>query len=345
MSPMGRIAARKRKNGSIGYTARVQIKKDGKIVFTQAQTFDREAAAKTWIAKKEKEFATSGVPLAKRAFTVAQAIDKYIEESRHDIGRTKTQVLRAIKGYSIGVMDCADIKSHDIVAFASELGRGRQPQTVLNYLSHLGAVFAVARSAWNLPLERDAMRDAQEAAKRLGLVTKSSSRERRPTREELTKLYTYFKERVRGLPMHKVIVFAAFSARRQEEITRLLWSDLEEGRILVRDMKNPGQKKGNNVWCVLPPEAEAVIRSMPKVSPEIFPYSRFAITANFTRACKLLGIEDLHFHDLRHEAASRLFEMGWTIPQAATVTGHRSWQSLQRYSHLRSTGDPLANWP
>lgn len=110
-------------------------------------------------------------------------------------------------------------------------------------------------------------------------------------------------------------------------------------------MKYPGQKKGNNVWCVLPPEAEAVIASMPRTSPEIFPVSADAISAAFTRACKLLGIEDLHFHDLRHEGASRLFEMGWTIPQVATVTGHRSWQSLQIYSHLRATGDPLANWP
>jgi hypothetical protein len=41
----------------------------------------------------------------------------------------------------------------------------------------------------------------------------------------------------------------------------------------------------------------------------------------------------LHFHDLRHEGISRLFEMGRTIPQAASVSGHRSWASLQRYSH------------
>jgi integrase len=58
----------------------------------------------------------------------------------------------------------------------------------------------------------------------------------------------------------------------------------------------------------------------------------------------LIGIEDLHFHDLRHEGVSRLFEMGRTIPQVASVSGHRSWQSLQRYSHLRATGDKWSNW-
>lgn len=144
--------------------------------------------------------------------------------------------------------------------------------------------------------------------------------------------------------MNAIIAFAVYSGRRQEEITRVLWSDLEAGRVLVRDMKHPGEKVGNHVWCALVAEAEAVARSMPKVAPEIFPFTTDAISAAFTRACKILGIEDLHFHDLRHEAASRLFEMGWTIPRVAEVTGHRSWQSLQRYSHLRQTGDKLAGW-
>lgn len=342
---MGTIAARKRKDGTVGYTARVQIKKAGKVVFSQAQTFDRPAAARTWIAKKEKELASGGGRPAPHSLTVGNAIERYIEQSRNEMGKTKAQVLGAVKNFIISDLDCSGLRSSDIVDFAIELGAGgRQPQTVLNYLSHLGSVLALARSAWNIDLPRDTMRDALEACKRLGLIAKSSQRERRPTREELTKLHEFFQTR-RGLPMNKVLVFATFSARRQEEITRILWSDLEPGRILVRDMKNPGQKKGNNVWCVLPPEAEAIVASMPKTSPEIFPFSTDAISAAFTRACKILGIEDLHFHDLRHEGASRLFEMGWTIPQVATVTGHRSWQSLQRYSHLRATGDPLANWP
>lgn len=50
---MGTIAARKRRDGTIRYTARVQITKAGKVVFSQAQTFDREAAAKIRIVKKE----------------------------------------------------------------------------------------------------------------------------------------------------------------------------------------------------------------------------------------------------------------------------------------------------
>ena len=137
---------------------------------------------------------------------------------------------------------------------------------------------------------------------------------------------------------------AIFSTRRQEEIVTIKWKDFDSDRILVRDMKTPGDKTGNNVWCDLTPEAVVYINAMPKVDERIFPYSTDAVSAAFTRACKFLGIEDLHFHDLRQDGVSRLFEMGRTIPQAASVSGHRTWQNLKRYTHLRQTGDKYAKW-
>jgi integrase len=167
---------------------------------------------------------------------------------------------------------------------------------------------------------------------------------------ELEILLTFFHERsIRTLeasPMHKIILFGIFSTRRQEEITTIRWDDLdrENSEILVRNMKHPGQKIGNDVRCTLPPEALAIIDSMPRIAPEIFPYNPGTISSNFTTNCKLLGIEDLHFHDLRHDGVSRLFELGWSIPRAATVSGHRSWTSLKRYTHIRQTGDKYADW-
>jgi integrase len=143
-----------------------------------------------------------------------------------------------------------------------------------------------------------------------------------------------------------VIAFAIFSTRRLEEITRLRRADLDKegSRILVRDMKNPGEKIGNDVWCDLPAEALQIIPSMPSSTDEIFPFTTDAIGMGFTRACQFLGIDDLHFHDLRHEGVSRLFEIGRNIPQVAAVSGHRSWSSLKRYTHLRQTGDKYAHW-
>jgi integrase len=121
-------------------------------------------------------------------------------------------------------------------------------------------------------------------------------------------------------------------------------------------MKNPGQKIGNDVWCHLPPEALAILQTMPKVLPEISPYSAESVSTSWTRARQLLGVEDLHFHDLRleiedlhlhdlrHDGVSRLFEMDWDIPRVASVSGHRDWNSIRRYTHLRGRGDAYANW-
>src|SRR5262245_37190476 len=73
-------------------------------------------------------------------------------------------------------------------------------------------------------------------------------------------------------------------------------------------------------------------------SKRIFPYNSRSLGTAFRRACKKLGIQDLHFHDLRHEARSRLFEAGLSIEQVALVTGHKDWKMLKRYANLRPEG-------
>jgi integrase len=106
------------------------------------------------------------------------------------------------------------------------------------------------------------------------------------------------------------------------------------------------------VWCDLPDPALAIIKSMPRTHDCIFPYTTDAIGTSFTRACLFLGIntddmpdeERLHFHDLRHDGVSRLFENGLNIPHVAAASGHKSWTSLKRYTHLRQTGDKYVGW-
>lgn len=350
---MGTISERVRKDGTKAYTAQIRIKRDGVVIHTEAQTFERRQPAAGWLKMREAELKEPGaIERIKRPSTkLADAIDRYVLESLKEIGRTKAQVLNAIKTYPIADMDCAAIKSEDIVALATTLSKGRKPQTVGNYMSHLAAVFAIARPAWGFELNGQAMADAHKVLRRLGVSSSSDERDRRPTLAELDKLLDHFVDRKKRvpsmLPMAKIIIFALFSTRRQAEISRILWDDFERNhsRVLVRDMKNPGEKMGNHVWCDLVPQAMKVIDAMPVEKPEIFPFASDTISASFTRACTFLEIKDLHFHDLRHEGVSRLFEMGWTIPHVAAVSGHRSWNSLQRYSHIRQTGDKYENWP
>jgi integrase len=353
---MGHIVARKRRDGSTGYTAQIVLKKDGKVTHREAQTFDRRQAANAWMARREDELAKPGAIERERQRDndpkLSDVIDRYVAESKREIGKTKAQVLRSIKEYDIAELRCSQITSADLVAFVKAIPAS--PATRQNYLSHLSAIFKLARPAWGYSLDYQAIKDAFVATKDLGLTSKGGKRDRRPTLDELDKLMEHFgrikAQRPASAPMQKIIAFAIFSTRRQEEITRILWADYEKAsgdhpaRVLVRDMKNPGDKRGNHVWCHLPPEAAAIIESMPRVDNRIFPVSTDAISAAFTRACQFLGIDDLRFHDLRHEGVSRLFEMGRNIPLAASVSGHRNWSSLQRYSHIRRKGDKYADW-
>jgi integrase len=69
----------------------------------------------------------------------------------------------------------------------------------------------------------------------------------------------------------------------------------------------------------------------------------FTITANafrlaWERVKRRAQIEGLHFHDLRHEAISRLFEKGLSVPEVALISGHRDLRMLLRYTHPMSEG-------
>ena len=343
---MGTIIARKRKDGTVGYTAQILKKTKGKIVHREAQTFDRKQAAKAWLARRETELSEPGALERSDNPKLLVVIDRYIADAKRPLGSTKKQVLNTIKKHDIAERKCDDIKSPDLVAFAQSLNV--QPQTRQNYMSHLSGIFAVARPMWGYPLEQREIEDAMVVCRRMGITSAGNTRDRRPTLAELDRIMERFeavrRHRPLSMPMNKVLAFAIFSTRRQEEITRIKWADYDVNRVWVRDMKDPEKKKGNDILCDLPPEAIAIIESMPRAAPEIFPFSTDAISAAFTRACQFLEIEDLHFHDLRHEGISRLFEMGKTIPQVAAVSGHRTWNSLKRYSHLRQDGDKYADW-
>ena len=68
----------------------------------------------------------------------------------------------------------------------------------------------------------------------------------------------------------------------------------------------------------------------------IFRYKPRGLSGEFLKLCRRTGIDDLHFHDLRHEATSRFFEKGLNPVEVATITGHKDTRMLMRYTHLRA---------
>jgi integrase len=132
---------------------------------------------------------------------------------------------------------------------------------------------------------------------------------------------------------------------RQDEICRIEWCDFDPRikLLIIRDRKDPRKKSGNNQRiplldvtgydaCVILQEQRA---HMPSAGGRIFPYNARSVGTAFRRQCRNLDIQDLHFHDLRHECTSRLFEGGFSIEQVALVTGHKDWKMLRRYTHLK----------
>ena len=70
--------------------------------------------------------------------------------------------------------------------------------------------------------------------------------------------------------------------------------------------------------------------------PPFFAYKPRGVSGEFSKLCRRTGIDDFHFHDLRHEATSRLFEKGLNPVEVATITGHKNTRMLMRYTHLRA---------
>lgn len=343
---MGTITPRTTQSGVV-YTAQIRIKRAGKVVHSESKTFERKAIAQKWMTMREAELHQPGALNMGPDPRLSEVVNKYLEESTGHMGKTKRRILETIAASEVGKLKCSEVTSVKLVEWVDAM-RDCGPATRRTYVSHLSPVFKVAQAAWGYPLAKQNIEDAMVVLKRLGTTAKSEERSRRPTLDELDRLLGYFREvRERNpdsVPMVDLIVFSIFSGRRQGETCRILWGDVEADRVLIRQMKDPTKKATNNVFCDLTPEAQRIIDAQPRISERVFPYNAPSVSTIFARACAFLTIDDLTFHDMRHEAASRLFEMGWTIPHVAAVTGHKTWQSLQRYSHVRQTGDKYKDW-
>jgi hypothetical protein len=114
---MGTIIRRERKDGSVGYTAQVRVKKGGKVVHAETQTFDREAAAKTWIKKRETELAEPGALDKPEDPILSVVIQKYLGDKLKPHGKTKDQVLRTIANSWLGETHCSQIDSATVIKY------------------------------------------------------------------------------------------------------------------------------------------------------------------------------------------------------------------------------------
>jgi integrase len=121
---------------------------------------------------------------------------------------------------------------------------------------------------------------------------------------------------------------------RRGELLSLTWDNIDFRR---RTAYLPETKNGEARTVPLSSRAIAVLTALPRsMDGRVFPITANALKIAFERAVRRAGIEDLHFHDLRHEATSRLAEKLPNVIELAAVTGHKDLRMLKRYYHPRA---------
>lgn len=347
---MATIRARRRKDGSTGYTATVRLKRHGRIVHQESQTFSRRTAAVDWSKRREVELEDPAALQQVQAgdTSLGELIRWYVRDfgGEGQWERSKDAVLKRLQNYPIADLDALQLTRQHLIDFVRQRRAGGvQPATAGSDLTYIGVVLRAAASVRGLPVRPEVVLEARTACRELRLIGASRRRDRRPTDDELARLDDYLSRRDgrARIPMREIMWFAIHSARREAEICRIEWVDYDGKTCLLRDAKHPRAKKGNHRRFALTPEARAIIDRQPK--PEhpqpgdrIFPFDAKSVSSNWTRTCKVLGIPDLRFHDLRHEATSRLFERGYQIHEVTQFTLHESWDELKRYTNLRPEG-------
>lgn len=338
------MATYRERNGRV----QVQVRRQGGPPLTR--TFDTKTAAERWARQQEAAIERGEAPGRQPRLTLGELIARHREETPR-IGRSKAAVLASLER-ELGHLRLRELTPETLIRWGrARAAAGAGPATLAIDLVFLAGVLRTARVVWRLPVDDAPVRDARAALAHLGLVGRSRERERRPSRPELAALLAHFRANARAsIPVADIAEFAVASGMRLGEICRIRWADLDPGRrvILVRDRKDPRRKAGNDQLVPLLDktglDALAIILRQPRRGELIFPYKPQSVSRAWQRACAALGITDLHEHDLRAEAATRLFEAGLAVQEVARVTGHREWRTLQRYERTRAEDLP-ARYP
>lgn len=327
---------------------RVQVRCKGHYLST---SFLLHKDAEMWARRIEREIDLGQKPAPKHKDgikTVSELIDLHIAdmvEVGKAIGRSKGFSLNLLRS-RLGKVNLADLSRELVIKFGKQRAEdGAGPVTVGIDIGYIRTLLVHGAAVHGLPYSPEPVELGRVALARLGLVGKGNERDRRPTDEEIEAIIGYFEgNNYQVIPVDRMIRFAIATAMRLGEICSITWEDLNDRNrtLLLRDRKDPRHKQGNHMRIPLLDasgyDACAIVESQRSVTAgrgRIFPYNGRSAGTAFRRACQELGIEDLHFHDLRHEGTSRLFEAGFTIEQVAMVTGHKDWKMLRRYTHLR----------
>jgi integrase len=326
-----------------GLRWQAQVRRQGHAPVSR--TFTLKGDAQAWARSREAELdRNADVAIIDRqlmVMTLGQVLERYRAEvtpSKRGAASENTR-LGVMMRHAMAATPLHRLQASVIASYRSDRLLAVAEPSVRRELVILHHCLEVARRDWGLPIPKNpASQIVKPAAGR--------PRDRRPTTTELAELEIAV-HRCRNPVIHDVFLFAIETGMRRGEILSLVWPDVDVNR---RTARLPLTKNGEARMVPLSPAAIAVLkaareheqqhgatdRTIRGLSASVFPISANAFRLAWERAKRHAGIENLRFHDLRHESISRFFERGLSVAEVALISGHKDVRMLFRYTHLRA---------
>lgn len=306
----------------------VQVRRKGYP--SVSRSFQKLSDAKEWAREIERQADRQELAPDRRELTritLRDLVVRYRDEvviSKKGV-EIETIILNSFLKHPVCRRSLAELTPGDFAAYRDERLKTITAKSLKRQLSPLSNMFEIARVEWGIPLKNNPLRD-------LALRAVDNRRERRLRDGELARL-TLAGERTRNRFVLPIVQFALETAMRRGEILSLCWKDVDlaKGTATIQEAKNGHSR--------VIPLTEAAQETLELVggflyrAPRVFPITPLALRLAWDRLTARAEIEDLHFHDLRHEAISRFFELGLTVPEVASISGHRDVRMLFRYAH------------
>ena len=323
------------KNGHLNYRAQVRRKGASPL----SATFTKLSDAKKWSQVTEAAIVEGRYFQTREAkrHTLAEMVDRYIRDilphKSHSSIYMQTLQLTWWKQH-LHYYALADITPALIAEYRDKLARGesvsRANSTVNRYLAALSHAFTVAVREWGW-LDDSPMRKVRKPKEPRGRVRFLSD-------EERTRLLKACQES-RNPYLYIAVIMGLSVGARKMEILGLSWRDvdLQRGCIILHDTKNRDRRVlpvTGYALELMQRHAKARRTDTTLVFPDSTGRKPLSIRNAWENAVQRAGIENFHYHDLRHSAASYMLMNGASLAEIGEILGHRTPQMTKRYAHL-----------
>jgi integrase/predicted RNase H-like HicB family nuclease len=253
-------------------------------------------------------------------------LKKGYEQEKYRIEQITRSFLGEIIVKDITSVDIATYRDQRLATVNPRTKRTLSPSTIRLEMSLLSNFFDIARIEWGICGDNP-VTNVRKPKPPPGRDRRLTSRE-----DRLILRYAFGHSNPQ---LYSIVVLALETAMRQGEILALQWEHIN---VRSRIAHLPETKNGTKRDVPLSSKAvEALIRLGVKPQGKVFSYTSNGLKSTWRFMIKKLNIADLHFHDLRHEAVSRLFELGTLdMMEVAAISGHKSLSMLKRYTHLKA---------